>query len=150
MKLTQPKILLVCSAIFAVLPCAAQSSDSSKYARCAGSYEVHKCRAQVDLALSETPDAKRARIANLERDRLSAAEAVVKKPTTPTPASAQFVRSEPAIGMSEYQAATSTWGQPEEKNRTETRAGIREQWVYGDGSYLYLDNGKVTAITSRR
>ena len=40
----------------------------------------------------------------------------------------------------------SSWGKPKEINRTTTKYGSHEQWVYGDGNYLYLDNGVVTSI----
>lgn len=40
----------------------------------------------------------------------------------------------------------SQWGKPSKINRTITRNGTHEQWVYGDNNYLYLDNGIVTAI----
>ena len=38
------------------------------------------------------------------------------------------------------------WGDPTRINRTETRLSIREQWVYSDGRYVYLEGGKVVAI----
>ena len=40
----------------------------------------------------------------------------------------------------------SSWGKPKEVHTTTTKYGSHEQWVYGDGNYLYLDNGVVTAI----
>lgn len=40
----------------------------------------------------------------------------------------------------------SSWGKPKEIHRTTTSHGTHEQWVYGDGNYLYIDNGIVTAI----
>ena len=40
----------------------------------------------------------------------------------------------------------SSWGKPKEIHRTTTSHGSHEQWVYGDGNYLYFDNGIVTAI----
>jgi hypothetical protein len=49
------------------------------------------------------------------------------------------------IGMSKKQVLNSSWGEPSDINRTITKAGTREQWVY-DGSYLYFDNGVLTAI----
>ncbi len=38
------------------------------------------------------------------------------------------------------------WGEPEDINRTTTRYGTSEQWVYGLGCYVYFENGVVTAI----
>ncbi len=50
------------------------------------------------------------------------------------------------LGMSKRTVTTRTnWGAPEHINRTITRSGVREQWVYG-GAYLYFENGKLVAI----
>lgn len=54
--------------------------------------------------------------------------------------------SEPEIGMSEIDVKMSSWGQPNEINRTETEYGINEQWIYGDGKYIYFEDGIVTSI----
>jgi len=149
---TTPTLTLLIASIAALAPIAsiAQPSEGSKYARCAGSYELEKCRAQVDAALKETPEAKRARIEKLERERLAAAEAVIRRPTAASQLPAQSVSADPTIGMTAHEAMTSTWGQPETKNRTVTKYGSREQWVYGEGRYLYLEDGRVTAISSRQ
>jgi len=51
------------------------------------------------------------------------------------------------IGMTEKQVLTRTsWGKPDSINRTTTAQGTTEQWVYGDGQYLYFTNGKLTVI----
>jgi hypothetical protein len=49
------------------------------------------------------------------------------------------------IGMTEEQARMS-WGEPDNVNRTTTRRGTSEQWVYGSGSYLYFTNGILDSI----
>lgn len=48
------------------------------------------------------------------------------------------------IGATAKQAELS-WGKPSKVNRTITAYGTEEQWVYGS-SYLYLTDGRVTAI----
>lgn len=54
---------------------------------------------------------------------------------------------EPYIGMSAYDAEyNSTWGSPQDKNITETQYGSREQWVYGSGRYLYIEDDEVVSI----
>jgi len=53
---------------------------------------------------------------------------------------------EPAVGMTKDAVLEGAWGSPEKKNITETAAGISEQWVYGNGRYIYFENGIVTAI----
>jgi hypothetical protein len=51
------------------------------------------------------------------------------------------------IGMTKKQVVdASNWGQPISINETVTGGGTREQWVYGDGHYLYFTNGRVTAV----
>jgi hypothetical protein len=50
------------------------------------------------------------------------------------------------IGMSAEDARESSWGEPQDINRTTTAHGVREQWVYGPKTYLYFTNGKLTAI----
>ncbi len=53
---------------------------------------------------------------------------------------------EPSIGMSMASAKNSSWGEPDEVNKTVTSRGESEQWVYrGTGfaktKYLYFTNG---------
>lgn len=56
-------------------------------------------------------------------------------------------KEEPYIGMSAYDVEyNSTWGSPQDKNITETQYGSREQWVYGSGRYLYIEDDEVVAI----
>lgn len=50
------------------------------------------------------------------------------------------------IGMSADQVRQCGWGKPDEVNRTITRYGVHEQWVYGSGNYLYFENGRLDAI----
>lgn len=50
------------------------------------------------------------------------------------------------IGMSREEAAASSWGKPQHINTTTRASGTREQWVYGDGNYLYFNDGVLTSI----
>lgn len=135
----------------AILPAFVHAqSDGAKYARCAGSTEMAKCRALVDSVATETPDAKRARVEKLERERQENAQKVLQSPTTKPYTKQEFIQTEPAIGMSEYEVTRSSWGEPTSKNRTVTKHGTSEQWGYGSGRYIYLENGYVTAISSRQ
>lgn len=52
----------------------------------------------------------------------------------------------PAIGITREQLKLTSWGLPEDINKTSTEHGVSEQWVYGDGKYVYIDDGIVTAI----
>jgi len=57
----------------------------------------------------------------------------------------------PYVGMTEEETKDSDykrfdWGRPRRVNTTSTAAGKTEQWVYGDGRYLYFTNGILTAV----
>jgi hypothetical protein len=49
------------------------------------------------------------------------------------------------IGMTQEQAKLA-WGNPNHINRTITKFGVSEQWVYGEHNYLYFENGVLTVI----
>jgi hypothetical protein len=49
------------------------------------------------------------------------------------------------VGMTKAQAELA-WGEPNSINRTTTRRGVLEQWVYGSGNYLYFANGTLTSF----
>jgi hypothetical protein len=55
-------------------------------------------------------------------------------------------RGDPRIGMTATQVEATCWGKPDHVNRTQTAAGISDQYVYGDSRYVYLQNGIVTSI----
>jgi hypothetical protein len=48
------------------------------------------------------------------------------------------------IGMTELMLIDS-WGQPKEINNTVTKYGTKKQFVYGNGRFVYVENGKVEA-----
>lgn len=66
--------------------------------------------------------------------------------TNPSIEGEEEKKEEPKIGDSEYDVRLSSWGAPKKINRTKTGSMISEQWVYDNNRYIYLDNGKVTAI----
>ncbi|OAS18906.1 hypothetical protein [Paenibacillus oryzisoli] len=53
---------------------------------------------------------------------------------------------QPTIGMTAEQVEKSTWGKPSRTNKTTTKYGTSEQWVYERMGYIYFEDGKVTAI----
>ena len=60
-------------------------------------------------------------------------------------------RKEPRIGMSADAALKSSWGHPDDVNKTVNAYGVSEQWVYrGTGfaknRYLYFKNGILTSM----
>lgn len=55
---------------------------------------------------------------------------------------------EPSIGMTAEQVKASTWGSPQKINKDTYSWGVREQWVYGNGKYIYFEDGVVTSIST--
>jgi hypothetical protein len=55
-----------------------------------------------------------------------------------------------SIGMTQERVLQSSWGRPEHINRSDYSFGTKEQWVYGNGHYLYFENGVLTSIQTRR
>lgn len=53
------------------------------------------------------------------------------------------------IGMSQRMVEIS-WGRPESVNETLTSHIEHQQWVYNSGSYVYFENGIVSAIQTSR
>ncbi len=53
---------------------------------------------------------------------------------------------EPNVGMTADEVLHSKWGIPQKINKTTTVNGVKEQWVYSDHGYIYLENCIVTAI----
>ena len=50
------------------------------------------------------------------------------------------------VGMTMNDVLLSSWGRPENVNKTVTTRGTSEQWIYRGNQYLYFDNGVLTAI----
>lgn len=49
------------------------------------------------------------------------------------------------LGMNKEQVVTA-WGKPKQVNKTLTEKLDREQWVYGQGQYLYFYDGKLKSM----
>ena len=68
---------------------------------------------------------------------------------TPSKDTQIIEKIEPAIGMTSDEVKKSTWGEPSDINKTTTKYGIHEQWVYKSpvkNKYIYFEDGLVTAI----
>lgn len=50
------------------------------------------------------------------------------------------------IGISKKEVLASSWGKPKDINKTTTKYGTNEQWVYSLNRYLYFDGDKLTSI----
>lgn len=73
--------------------------------------------------------------------------AIMSKPSKNVASAPVSINSDyPQIGMTSNEVLNTYWGKPDKVNRTTTAYGTSEQWVYGISKYVYLENGKVTAI----
>jgi hypothetical protein len=61
-------------------------------------------------------------------------------------AEVDYQKSMPQIGMTTDEVLSSTWGKPQDINKTTTKYGVSEQWVYPGFFYIYFEDGIVTAI----
>jgi hypothetical protein len=52
---------------------------------------------------------------------------------------------EPRVGMSEQEVLKTCWGKPKYRRRVGVEGLMRDEWVYGDGKYVYFDEGHVLA-----
>lgn len=57
----------------------------------------------------------------------------------------QLANGQISVGATGKMAELS-WGRPEKVNRTITSEKVSEQWVYPSGNYLYVTDGRVSAI----
>lgn len=54
--------------------------------------------------------------------------------------------ADPEIGMDADEVRWSSWSYPNKVNKTTTKYGVREQWVYPNNKYIYFEDGRVTSI----
>lgn len=78
-------------------------------------------------------------------ERTPAGRVCKKHPTWTTEMCEAIGKGKIGLGMTEEQVRAA-WGNPRDINRTTTRYGSREQWVYNMSSYVYFDDGVVTTI----
>lgn len=55
-------------------------------------------------------------------------------------------KGNPTLGMTQYQVRNTSWGNPKDINKTITKYGTNEQWVYDDYRYLYFEDGILVSI----
>lgn len=55
--------------------------------------------------------------------------------------------SNPKIGMTADEVKKCSWGYPDKINKDTYSWGVKEQWVYDDYGYVYLENGVVTSVS---
>ena len=54
-----------------------------------------------------------------------------------------------SLGMTTQDVVDSSWGRPERINRTTGYNVNRQQWVYGNGNYLYFEHDILTSMQTR-
>lgn len=74
-------------------------------------------------------------------------EIINRHPEWPEEIKQLILKRKVRIGMTKEQARAS-WGEPYKVNKTITRYGVHEQWVYGIYGYafLYFENDILTSI----
>lgn len=68
------------------------------------------------------------------------------EPGDTTKKEVQTIKKEPQIGMTKDEVIDSTWGKPNDINKTTTKYGTHEQWVYSGNRYLYFDGNELTSM----
>jgi ribonuclease D len=129
---------------------AARSLDA-----CARVLDDHELRRLIEAA--EVPslwaDARNPK--NSDVMRASALDVLIRDHPKEAPAAsalktkleaAEKRRHDPAIGMTIDDVLASKWGRPRDVNRTVTSGGSHYQFVYGNGRYVYFENGRVVSI----
>lgn len=81
-------VLTACDAPSSTQPAASTEPKKPNYARCAGSYEPEKCRAEEERLASETPAEAAARRKQLDEDRARSSKAVAAMPVPKPPSAA--------------------------------------------------------------
>lgn len=66
-----------------------------------------------------------------------------KKPVIPN---CTGTKGKVRIGMTKSEVIYCGWGKPERVSRTITASSSNEQWIYGDGNYLYFENDLLVTI----
>ena len=117
---------------------ACKIDDSEKYNDCATGRSARYPDADRELIQSIAYSANLQRQVKEQEHRLAAIAATCKRAGV-KPNSAR-------LGMTDLVVRACGWGEPESVNRTITSWSVSEQWVYGDGRYLYFRNGRLDAI----
>ena len=115
--------------------------------------DIDAVRSRISEVESAQRQLEQSRIAAEEKQRQSRIAAEEKQQAAVLAAerrrAEQAKRPGARIGMTAKEVVERTnWGDPQSVNRTVTAGGIREQWVYGTGEYLYFVNGRLQAIQS--
>lgn len=106
------------------------------FPQCAGSREPENCE-RIQALVDNRSAAKKAEIEKKIAANKAAAERFANRKANE--------KQQPRLGDTTDQVLKSTWGKPQRINRSGNAYGTHEQWVYGNGNYLYFDNGVLTS-----
>jgi len=113
---------------------------------------ANNCTVNVKRSLIENNISKFKNIKEEEKSTFLKQKTILKRqeiekkhPKWPRKAIDAILASKVFIGMTKEQA-TMSWGKPTDINRTTTKSGTREQWVYALDCYLYFEGNKLVAI----
>jgi hypothetical protein len=151
------------SVLFFLTGCAAQeeailaNAQAAAHARCPGFFAdmidrnaaLARAGMQAGTWHNEALAQIKSALDECNKGEASPVLAVVREADRHRAEIAERCKTPTEIGMSESQVYRSCWGRPDHVNRTETVGHVREQWVYKDFGYLYLDDGIVTAKQTR-
>ena len=84
-----------------------------------------------------------------QREREKQRQAGILAHAWPKPIETAVLERRVLPGMTAEQV-TLAWGKPQRVNQTLRSSRISEQWVYSVSSYVYFENGRVTAIQTGR
>ena len=94
----------------------------------------------IELLARDYPEDGQPYLPRLDELKARAQQAEVAR------AAAEKRRQGVTIGMSKEDVLASSWGKPNDVNRSTYAWGTREQWVYGGRNYLYFTNEKLSSI----
>jgi hypothetical protein len=113
--------------------------------------EVVAMRVQIDAIEDRRSSAEREK-ARLEEEKFlrSPAGKICKQHQTWSRDLCKTIADKKVIiGMTAEQVRLA-WGEPERINTTTRANFVREQWVYGDGQYVYIENGIFVSLQQSR
>ena len=79
------------------------------------------------------------------RAKMSKIERIMEKYGCDEDVATCISRGQVRIGMTDDQCRAA-WGRPRDINRSTGTWGVHEQWCYGSGNYLYMENGILRSI----
>ncbi len=78
-------------------------------------------------------------------DSVNAAAAIKTSEAAAKVREAAIAAKQVLVGMTREEVERA-WGKPDKINQSTSGGGLREQWVFESGSYVYFGNEKVTSV----